>query len=59
MRLTIFFNNKSTQVINLSEHFLLDSKGKKETLMTLHKKASDVAFDIAQGHYYDHHLELN
>ena len=59
MKLTIFYLNGSTQVLNLDEKFFKNEKKNLLTPLEVDQKAKTVAQSVAEDGYYNYHLEYN
>lgn len=51
MTLTIVFNEKSTQRINLSNSIVLKKDGGRKTPQEINELCKDIAHDISRGNY--------
>lgn len=51
MTLTIVFNEKSTQRINLSDKVILKKDGGRKTQQEITEIAKEIAHDISNGNY--------
>lgn len=50
MKLTIKFNDKSSQVINMSEKALMRNEKSKKSPQEIHEMCKDIAFDLDHNH---------